>query len=72
MFFSIFLVILISLIILMHNYQGRQKQRHYMNKFEGPPSIPLIGNALSFIGDPMGKFPQIYKNKVIIMSCKVG
>uniref|UniRef100_A0AAT9UTD0 Cytochrome P450 4G219 n=2 Tax=Maconellicoccus hirsutus TaxID=177089 RepID=A0AAT9UTD0_MACHI len=60
---STFFYLLIPAITLWYIYFRISRKRLYelMSKIDGPPGLPLVGNALEFIGDPHTTFKLLYE-----------
>lgn len=55
MFFSICALILSILIWYSQYIWKRRRLIKLVNKFDGPPTLPVLGNALQFSGNPKGE-----------------
>lgn len=59
---SVFYFLLIPALALWYAYYKISNKRYFElgNKIPGPPGLPLIGNALEFIGEPPAIFKSTY------------
>ncbi len=54
--FSAIVVVFLSVVLFVYNY--KLKRRNYVeaiNKFNGPPTVPILGNVLDVLGPPKSK-----------------
>lgn len=60
---SMFLYLLVPAISLWYIFFRLSRKRMYdlISKIDGPPGLPLVGNALEFIGDPHTTFRIMYE-----------
>ncbi len=54
------IAVILSILFIKYKWE-RRRLEEYINKFEGPPTIPILGNAHKFLGSPSGKYFRFQK-----------
>lgn len=52
-------ILLFILTVVIYAFNFRSKRRKYVeaiNKFKGPPTVPILGNVLDVLGPPKGEY----------------